>query len=171
MVVIAEELLLFRSLILTKYFQLVFITNFIHASHYHDRCPVFYLYGHVQKTKHNQEAFKSMLESTVSFALTIYIVERHLPLVLLFHIATSDYTLRSGKVTITEEALLQCVPISIRYDSTTETHPEYFTFQISSAVTVSGLSVEPSEAEISIFDRDCELKHINILISTSIHKF
>ena len=61
-------------------------------------------------------------------------------------------------MTLTEEALLQCVPISIRYDSTTETNPEYFTFQISSAVTVHGLSVEPSEAEISIFDRDCELK-------------
>lgn len=70
--------------------------------------------------------------------------------------ATSDYTATTGEVTITEDAPFQCVSIPIRYDSVTEL-TECFTFEISSAATVSGLTVDPSETQICIVDRNCEL--------------
>ena len=73
-----------------------------------------------------------------------------------FLTATSDYTARSGEVTISEDALLQCVSIPIRTDSYLETTNECFTFRISAAATIDGLSIEPSEAEICIVDRNCE---------------
>ena len=70
--------------------------------------------------------------------------------------ATSDYSARSGEVTIAEDALFQCVSIPIFADSFTETTNECFTFQTSAAASVDGLTVEPSEAEICIVDRNCE---------------
>ena len=70
--------------------------------------------------------------------------------------ATSDYTARTGIVTITEDAPFQCVSIPIRYDSITE-GTECFTFEISSSATVSGLTVDPSETEICIVNTNCEL--------------
>ena len=65
--------------------------------------------------------------------------------------ATSDYVANTGFVTITEDALPQCVSIGIRSDSSSE-NKECFSFQISS-ITVAGLSVSPSEAEICINDK------------------
>ena len=59
-------------------------------------------------------------------------------------------------MTITEDALLQCVSIPIISDSFIETTNQCFTFRILSAVTIDGLSIEPSEAEVCIVDRDCE---------------
>ena len=70
-------------------------------------------------------------------------------------IATSDYASQTGEVTITEDAPFQCVSIPIRTDTYTES-TECFTFGITSANTVDGLTVEPSEADICIIDRDCE---------------
>ena len=57
---------------------------------------------------------------------------------------------------ITEDSLLQCISIPIRSDTYIESE-ECFTFEITSRTTVAGLSVEPSETEICITDRDCEL--------------
>ena len=59
-------------------------------------------------------------------------------------------------MTITEDVLFQCVSIQIRTDTYTEATNECFNFRISSAATVSGLTVEPSETKICIVDRDCE---------------
>lgn len=72
-----------------------------------------------------------------------------------FPTATSDYTARSGQVTIAEDALLQCVSIPIRSDSFSE-DMECFTFEINARTTVSGLTVNPNEAEICIVDTNCE---------------
>ena len=71
-------------------------------------------------------------------------------------LGSSDYTTLSGEATITEDVLMQCVSIQIRTDSFTETTNECFTFGITSASTVDGLTVEPSEAHICIIDRGCE---------------
>lgn len=70
--------------------------------------------------------------------------------------ATSDYTARTGEITITDDVPFQCVSIPIRYDTVTE-GTECFTFEISSPATVSGLTVDPSETQICIVDRNCEL--------------
>ena len=77
--------------------------------------------------------------------------------------ATSDYTARSGSVTITEDVLFQCVSIPIRSDSTTETTNECFKFRISTAATIDGLSVQPNEAEICIVDRNCKFCNVDKL--------
>ena len=58
-------------------------------------------------------------------------------------------------MTITEDAQFQCVSIPIYADSLTESL-QCFTFQISAGATIDGLSVEPSNAEICIVDRNCE---------------
>lgn len=62
-------------------------------------------------------------------------------------------------MTVTEDASLQCVSIPIRSDTYTE-RDECFMFRISSAGTVAGLSVEPSETEICILDMDCEFSEV-----------
>ena len=59
-------------------------------------------------------------------------------------------------MTLTDEVLFHCVSIPITFDYSTETNKECFTFQISAAVSVDGLSVEPSEAEICIVDWNCK---------------
>ena len=60
-------------------------------------------------------------------------------------------------MTITEDALFHCVSIPIRADYSTETINECFIFQISAAANIDGLSIQPSEAEICIVDKDCKL--------------
>lgn len=72
--------------------------------------------------------------------------------------ATSDYTATSGTATITEDTPFQCVSIRIRYDSITETTNECFKFRITSSNTVSGLTVDPNEANICIVDLNCEFE-------------
>jgi hypothetical protein len=67
---------------------------------------------------------------------------------------TTDYTTTSGEVTITEDVLFHCVSIPIRADSSTETINECFTFQISAAATIDGLSIQNNEAEICIVDKN-----------------
>ena len=69
---------------------------------------------------------------------------------------TSDYSARSGKVTVTEDALFQCISIPIRSYTYRES-TECFIFEISSSSTVSGLTVNPSETDICIIDKDCKL--------------
>lgn len=70
---------------------------------------------------------------------------------------TNDYSARSGHVTITDDAQFQCVSIPISDDNSRESSYECFTFHISAVSTINGLSVEPSEANVCIIDRDCEL--------------
>ena len=77
---------------------------------------------------------------------------------LVYHpIDSFDYTTTRGQQIIKDDSLFQCVSISITDDSTRESSYECFRFQIYAAATIDGLSVEPSEAEICIRDRDCEL--------------
>ena len=70
-------------------------------------------------------------------------------------IGTSDYTVQTGNLVISEDSLMQCVSIPIRSDSTTESE-ECFTFGVTARSTVTGLTVEPSETEICITDTYCE---------------
>ena len=74
----------------------------------------------------------------------------------IYPLATTDYTTTSGEVTITEDVLFHCVSIPIRADSSTETINECFTFQISAAATIDGLSIQNNEAEICIVDKNGE---------------
>ena len=67
-------------------------------------------------------------------------------------IATSDYTARSGEVTINDADTRQCISIPIREDSSTE-NLECFTFGISLSNTVNDLTIDPDEASICIVDK------------------
>ena len=76
---------------------------------------------------------------------------------LILLIAPSDYAAQSGSVTMTDGAQLQCIPISIVSSSTTERDVECFTFRISAADTVTGLTVDPARASVCIIDRNGEI--------------
>ena len=78
----------------------------------------------------------------------------------IYPLATNDYTTASGEVTITEDVLFHCVSIPISADYSTETINECFTFQISAAATIDGLSIQNNEAEICIVDRDCKFSNL-----------
>ena len=86
-------------------------------------------------------------------------------------LATSDYTSTTGKATITEDALRQCVSIPIKTDSVTETTNQCFTFKITSSSTVDGLTVSPSQTEICIVDKNCEFCNTKVRAGSSEYKF
>ena len=65
-----------------------------------------------------------------------------------------DYTALNDSFQISSSALLQCVPISITSDSVEETGQECFSFSLSTATTISGLTLSPSGAEICISDAE-----------------
>ena len=56
--------------------------------------------------------------------------------------------------TLSDNALIQCVPIAITSDSVVEPGEECFTFTISTATTVAGLTLSPSETEICVSDSE-----------------
>ena len=72
-------------------------------------------------------------------------------------IDTNDYTSRSGRVTISEDALIQCVSIPIRSDGFSE-RQQCFYFGITATQSVSGLTVSPGQAEICIMDINSKWK-------------
>ena len=70
------------------------------------------------------------------------------------HLATNDFVSLNENFTLSDDALIQCVPIEIVSDSVAEDDQDCFTISISSPNSVSGLSVSPSEAEICISDEE-----------------
>ena len=105
------------------------------------------------------------LDNHFTFAIIMYVATLYVSLyyTLLLNIlyrftcsiGTSDYTVQTGNLVISEDSLMQCVSIPIRSDSTTESE-ECFTFGVTARSTVTGLTVEPSETEICITDTYCE---------------
>ena len=71
--------------------------------------------------------------------------------ILYVFLATSDFISLNATFTLSDDALIQCVPIDIVSDSVAEDQ-ECFTFSISTASTIGGLTLSPSEAEICISD-------------------
>ena len=66
--------------------------------------------------------------------------------------APGDYTSTSGSFDMTDSNTVQCIPITIISDSTTETDEECFTFTISTTSTAAGLTLSPTTATICIRD-------------------
>ena len=66
----------------------------------------------------------------------------------------NDFTFINDTFTLSDDALLQCVPISITSDSITEPDQECFSFNISTVSSIDGLTLSPSEAEICITDAE-----------------
>ena len=81
--------------------------------------------------------------------------------------AGNDYTSLSGFVTITDDVTFQCISVLIQSDSSSEQDTECFTFRISVADTVSGLSVDPAQASVCIIDQGGKYVNIN---NNHIHK-
>ena len=74
----------------------------------------------------------------------------------LYPIAPGDYTSTSGDFDMTDSNTVQCIPITIISDSTTETDEECFTYTISTDSTTAGLTLSPTTANICINDEDGE---------------
>lgn len=55
---------------------------------------------------------------------------------------------------LSDDALIQCVPIAITSDSVVEPGEECFTFTISTTTSVAGLTLNPSETEICVSDSE-----------------
>ena len=68
--------------------------------------------------------------------------------------APSDYTPISGSFDMTDSNTVQCIPITIISDSTTETDEECFTYTISTTSTAAGLTLNPTTANICISDEE-----------------
>ena len=71
-----------------------------------------------------------------------------------YSIAPSDYTSTSGDFDMTDSNTVQCIPITIISDSTTETDEECFTYTISTTSTAAGLTLNPTSATICITDEE-----------------
>jgi len=66
--------------------------------------------------------------------------------------------------------LFQCISVLIQSDSNSEQDMECFTFRISAADTVSGLTVDPAEASVCIIDQGGKcINNVNIN-NNHIHK-
>ena len=72
--------------------------------------------------------------------------------------APSDYLPVSGNFDMTDFNTIQCIPITIISDSTTETSDECFTYTISSISSIAGLTLSPTTATICISDEEEESK-------------
>ena len=68
--------------------------------------------------------------------------------------AGDDYHSLMGSITITDNAELQCIPITIVFSSSREQDVEWFTFGISAAETFSGLTLTPAQASVYITDQN-----------------
>ena len=64
---------------------------------------------------------------------------------------------------MSEDALIQCVPIAITSDSVDEPGEECFTFTISTVNNIAGLILSPSETAICISDSEGKLQSVNII--------
>ena len=71
-----------------------------------------------------------------------------------FILAPGDYTSVSGSFDMTDSNTVQCIPITIVSDTTTETDEECFTYSISTTSTTAGLTLSPTTATICISDPD-----------------
>ena len=71
-----------------------------------------------------------------------------------FFIATSDFVALNDSLTLSDDALIQCVPIDIVSDSVAESDQECFSFSLSTPETIGGLTLSPSEAQICISDEE-----------------
>ena len=69
-------------------------------------------------------------------------------------LAPNDYTSTSGDFDMTDSNTVQCIPITIISDSTTETDEECFTYTISTTSTAAGLTLNPTSATICIIDEE-----------------
>ena len=69
---------------------------------------------------------------------------------IIFYTAPSDYSSASGNIDMTDSNTVQCVPIKIISDSTTEYFDECFTYTISTTVSVAGVTLSPTTATICI---------------------
>ena len=76
----------------------------------------------------------------------------------------NDFTFINDTFTLSDDALLQCVPISITSDSITEPDQECFSFTLSTETSIDGLTLSPSEAEICISDAEGNDLHNNYII-------
>ena len=72
----------------------------------------------------------------------------------MFSQAPGDYTSVSGSFDMTDSNTVQCIPITIISDSTTETDEECFTYSISTSSTDPGLTLSPTTATICISDTE-----------------
>jgi hypothetical protein len=68
--------------------------------------------------------------------------------------ALSDYSSVSGNFDMTDSNTVQCIPITIISDSTTETSDECFTYTISATSSVAGLTLSSTTATICISDEE-----------------
>ena len=78
-------------------------------------------------------------------------------------IEVNDYTFVNGTFTLSDDALLQCVPIPITLDTITESDEECFTFNLSTSSSIDGLTLSPSKAEICITDAEGNKLDLNVL--------
>ena len=60
----------------------------------------------------------------------------------------------AGYVTIADDVIFQCISVSIQNDRYNDQHVECFTFRISAAHSVSGLTLDPAQASVCITDQD-----------------
>ena len=64
---------------------------------------------------------------------------------------------------MSEDALIQCVPIAITSDNVDEPREECFTFTISTVNNIAGLILSPSETAICVSDSEGKLQSVNII--------
>ena len=70
------------------------------------------------------------------------------------HSERDDFIALEGIFTLSDDALVQCIPITITSDSVVEPGQECFTFTLSAATSVAGLILSPSVTEICISDSE-----------------
>ena len=85
-----------------------------------------------------------------------------------YSIAPSDYTSTSGDFDMTDSNTVQCIPITIISDSTTETDEECFTYTISTTSTAAGLTLNPTSATICITDEEESKSICSLMIQAHI---
>ena len=75
--------------------------------------------------------------------------------------APDDYTALNNTFQLSDEVVLQCVPVMITLDDVDEPAEECFTYSIASPSSVPGLTLNPTEATICVTDREGKLTQFN----------
>ena len=111
------------------------------------------LSGDVDGREITLDYFTSSGSASMNFCdYTICVLDNFFPTL---STATSDYSPRSGHVTIGDDDTYQCVSIPIINDNSVE-NVQCFWIEIRLSNTVDNITVNPSVASICIFDRNCK---------------
>lgn len=98
------------------------------------------------------------------------VLSMHGTCIKIFNPAPSDYNSASGNFDMTDSNTVQCIPIAVISDNTTEPPDECFTFTTSTS-SLAGLTLSPTAATVCISDEQSEKYTLILVVMMSLANY